>query len=327
MNRIATTLAATALLLGSAVAAFAQTASVSPFDEEFLRSFPEDEGDRAPELAFAMLNEIALPGPLPGGSPRLLEGEVAIPVSGTMALADWRDAATPRLDSTLLGSVPAEPNPDAWFRFDDGKYRYRALPEGRIVAEKRCKRCTRGWRKRWSLRVAGSTVSPPLITPTRIYFAALDNRLYCVKRKNGHRVWSADVESRVSRGLVRWQVFGGIPGGRDRPELELILVVPDDRAEVQAWHAASGKRVATFPLGDGGGRVVGVPLPTPDGKLLVARQRYAPGDASLLVLELAAPDPAVSSAAPEAEAGAEKEGEESDEDEQEVSSAISGPRR
>jgi hypothetical protein len=278
--------------LAAAAPGFAQTGTVSPFDEDFLSSFPEDATDDAPELSFDLVNEIPLPGPLPGGSPRLIAGDVAIPVAGSVALADWRASAAPRLDGSLLARLAAEPTAQDWVESDDGRFRYRALPEGRIVAEKRCKRCKRGWRKRWSLRVAGSTLSPPLVTPRRIYFTAMDNRLYCLKRKNGHRVWSADVESRVTRGLVRWQVFGGIPGGRDRPELELILVVPDDRSEVQAWHAASGKRVATYPLGESGGRVVGVPLATPDGKLVLARQRYAPGDASLLVLELGPPEPA-----------------------------------
>jgi len=285
------TLCAVLLLLAAALPAQAQTTSLSPFDQEFIRSFPEDPGEASPNLAFTLIHEIELPGPLPGGSPWLRQGDVAIPVSGALALTDWHSEALPRLDADLLGIVPQEPVGSEWIEFDGGKRRYRALPEGRIVAEKRCRRCKRGWRKNWKLRVAGSTVSPPLVTPARVYFAALDNRLYCVKRKNGHRVWIADVESRVSRPLVRWQVFGGVPGGRDRPELELILVVPDDRPEVQAWHAASGIKVATFPLGENGGRVVGVPLATPDGKLVVARQRYAPGDASLLVLELASPDP------------------------------------
>jgi hypothetical protein len=213
---------------------------------------------------------------------------IAIPVAGSVAVTGWEADAVPSLQPELASLLAGEANSTMWVESADGKSRYRALPEGRIVAEKRCSRCKRGWRKKWKLRVAGSTVSPPLVASKRLYFGAMDNRLYSVKRRNGHRIWVADVESRLSRPLVRWQLFGSVPGATsDELGFELILAVPDDRAEIQAWGAQNGSKVATFALADDGGQLIGVPLATPDGKIVVARQMYAPAEASLMVLQLA----------------------------------------
>jgi hypothetical protein len=275
--------------LATSTTLVAQDSVRSPFDEEFLRSFPEKSTTpEGPRLTFKLLNEIRLPGPLPGAGPRLVGDRVVIPVAGFVAVTTWDEQASPRLEPEAAASVAREPAEESWAESPDGKNRYQALPEGRIVGEKRCTRCKRGWRRSWRLRVAGSTVAPPLVTPDRVYFGAMDNRLYCVKRRNGHRIWVADAESRLSRPLVLWQVLGRAPGSGGSG-FELILTVPDDRPEVQAWNAQNGERVATFSLSEEGGRLIGVPLATPDGKIIVARQNYAPADASLMVLQLAPP--------------------------------------
>jgi hypothetical protein len=68
--------------------------------------------------------------------------------------------------------------------------------------------------------------------------------------------------------------------------MEVILVVPENGAGVSALDAETGAKVASFTLPEDEGWLVGAPLLTPDGKIVIARQKYAPGDASLMVFHI-----------------------------------------
>lgn len=245
-------------------------------------------------LAFALLRDIRLPGPLPPGSPRLVGDRVEIDVAGGVAVTDWDGERSP----TILGeasqsSAPVGPEP-GWVESPDGQFRYRAEPSGRIVAQKRCRRCSKVWRKKWQLRVSGSTLAPPLATEQRLYFGALDNRVYALRRRNGHRLWAVDVEGRVSTPLVALSYETPVPPDTDEsqappaPALELILVVPGDGSRLLALDAESGRKLASYTLTEAEGKLVGVPVVTSDGAILMARQKYAPEEASLMVFRLGA---------------------------------------
>jgi hypothetical protein len=293
-------LAALALALAGAGSSVGQsslngsgTTETSPYLEP-----PPDAGDGSdggPSVAFRVITEISLPGPLPGAGPRLVEGRLLTPVSGGIASSGWDAAA-----EVVVSASPPDPQPGVrgeprWSVAPDGRIRVTVLESGHLLAQKRCKRCRAGWRKKWKLRLAGSVTAPPLVTEERVYFGALDNRVYSLKRKNGHRVWEVDVQGRASREILRWQ-GAVLPAGQsdERPwegePLDVLLVVPDHGTELFALDARSGAKVASYDLADDEGRLIGAPALTPDGKIVVARQKYAPEDASLMVFELVGVD-------------------------------------
>ena len=250
---------------------------------------PEPEVPNTPRLSMVLEADIPLPGPLPGEGPRLVDQTIEIPVANALAVTDWVEGAQPQLrparptQATSADSV-------SWIEDPQGRFRYQARPEGRIVAQKRCKSCALGWKQVWSLRVGGSTLGTPLVTDQRIYFAALDNRVYSVKRKNGHRVWAVDIGHRISASLSLWR-----PTLDDARQLEgappaLLLAVPDDGSELLALSLENGATAASFQV-QNGDTLVGTPITTPDGRIVVARQRYAPTQASLLVLKIVGPIP------------------------------------
>ena len=159
--------------------------------------------------------------------------------------------------------------------------------------------------------MAGSTVSPPLVTQKRVYFGALDNRVYCIKRRSGHRVWAIDVAGRVTRPLMIVTIHD-LPATEPEPaeqdagtdttkkkkkskkgaeaeaprSVELLLVVPDHGSSIVALTVETGQKAAEYALPESEGTFKGSPLLTPDGKIVVARQKYEASDASLLVLNL-----------------------------------------
>ena len=138
------------LSLTFAMDSLAQSFGQSPFDQEFLRKFPEEPEAITPQMSFKLLNEIELPGPLPGPGPTLVGDRVAIPVAGFLAVTAWARNASPELSP----ATEAEPVTETiWVEGPEGRRRYRTLPEGRLIAEKRCRRCDRGWRKLWKLRI------------------------------------------------------------------------------------------------------------------------------------------------------------------------------
>lgn len=259
------------------------------YDTSYLEPLPEDgRRSTAPQLTFRLATEIPLPGPLPGSGPRLVEDRVRIPVAGGLAESGWA------ADSVACIEPPGGGEPEApgeatleWVQAPDGRARFAVTPDGFLVAQKRCGRCPAGWRRRWKLRVAGQGLAPPLVTEKRIFYGAMDNRVYGLKRRNGHRVWEADLEARVSRPLRVWRLPPE-DGGAER-RLTLILAVPGDGRGIVALDVRSGAKVASYALPEDGGTLVGAPVVTPDGRIVVARQKYTPSDASLMVFNLTPP--------------------------------------
>jgi hypothetical protein len=256
-----------------------------------------------PKLAFRLEAEIPLPGPLPGDGPRLRDGLVEIDVVGGTLLTVPSTDAVPHLVARPTVDDPAAESP-RWVEDVSGRFRYGVVSNQRVEAQRRCKRCKSGWKRRWRLRVPGNTRSHPLVAGSRVYFGALDNRVYGVKARNGHRVWVSDIGARVSQPLVGWE--GEVPPApptEDSPplRLSLILVVPDGGTRLVALESERGQHVAAVRLADGEGNLIGGPLTTPDGSIIVARQKYAETEASLMVyrlLELRPHEPAPQESTP-----------------------------
>ncbi len=292
-----TSLPLTIWLLVAAHGALLGQAPTYP-EDSFADLAPTTERERlpaAPQLTFRLEGEIPLPGPLPGHSPRLRDGElVSIAVAGGSVVADVATRAAPVRVEEPAGRLPPETG-SAWVPDSEGRWRYRAGPSGSLEAERRCRRCKAGFKRGFKLRVPGRTVAPPLVVGRRVYFGTLDNRLYCIKARSGHRVWLADVGGRVSAPLASWS--GRLEGSAPR-ELSAIVVVPDSGARLVAIESERGVEVASLRLGDGEGQLVGGALATAAGRIVVARQKYAETEASLLVYRLSEPQPRGSPAAP-----------------------------
>ena len=99
----------------------------------------------------------------------------------------------------------------------------------------------------------------------------------------------ADLPARVRRPLV---LVSGAAAGQpltpsdEKRRLEIVLALPGNGSGIVAFHAYTGDKLASFELPEAGGRLVGRPLATPDGRIVVARQKYSDAEASLLVLQL-----------------------------------------
>jgi hypothetical protein len=270
------TLAATGLLC----------AQTQPYTADGFQDLPpppnRTEEPPPPALSFRLETEIPLPGPLPGGSLALRGQRVEVAVAGG-AIRTRPEADAEQEFVTDRDLISRADDPTAWVLDPSAKARYRSRPDGVIEGQRRCSRCKSGWKKRWRLRVAGNTLAPPLVTETRVYFGAQDNRVYSVKARSGHRVWVSDVGARVSSRLVYWS---GRVNASSEEDLELILTVPHGGAELIALEAVHGQPLASVRLADGTGKLVSDPLATPDGTIVVARQAYAEIDASLMVFSL-----------------------------------------
>jgi hypothetical protein len=272
-----------------------QTYQESTLGQTFLEPvLPPPEHANAPQVSLELVVDIPLPGPLPGDGPRIVEQSIEIPVADAVAITGWTEHARPELRpaTTQEPASETENGSPPWVAGPKGKFRYQARPEGLIVAQKRCKRCGLGWKRAWKLRVGGSTLAPPLVTDRRIYFPALDNHVYSIKRKNGHRVWAVDIGRRISSPLTLWRAShedAAVIGSFDRLP-ELLLAVPDDGGDLFALSLESGVTAASFEA-QNGDTLVGTPVTTPDGRIVLARQRYAPTEASLLVLRVVPTEP------------------------------------
>jgi hypothetical protein len=278
-------------LLAVASSARAQSFSSErdPFADTLAPLTGAPEVEPLPALALHLVRAIPLPGPLPGGALRADGDRVLVPVAGGIVAADVAGRSAPE----LVAAPPGEPPGEAQWAVDaDGRQRF-AVRDGRLVAQRRCERCSRGWRRSWRVRIPGDRHALPLPHEQSVFAGGLDNRVYALRQRNGHRLWTADVGGRISRPLVLWQ--GSLPAleaGEGPLELDLVLVVPDHGARLLALEAETGRRVASIDLSDAEGSLVGVPLVTSDGHIVAARQRYAEGEADLLVWDLAPTDAA-----------------------------------
>jgi outer membrane protein assembly factor BamB len=276
-----------ALLLGAVLApagAHAQPEAEDPFG-----GLPEAPPESAPQppaplLTLRLLGEVPLPGPLPGGAPRWTGTRIEVPVAGGIASLAPETTAVAELRPAPGAPVPE----DRWAVDARGQLRFGTSDEGFVVAEERCKRCERGWKRRWRLRVPGSVRARPLVHGRRVFFGALDNRIYAVKAKNGHRVWAVDVAGRMLEPLV----LARGPSTAGEAGTDVILAVPDGGAELLALDPATGIRLARHSLEPDQGQLVGVPLNLPDGRVAVARQEYTETEAALMLYEITGPEAA-----------------------------------
>ena len=191
----------------------------------------------------------------------------------------------------MISTTPP-PEPDTgdesrpqWVVSDDGRFRFRAEPAGKVIAERNRRK---GWRKAWRRRIAGATLAPPLVSGRRVFFGSLDNQVYALRADNGHYLWAKDVGARISRPLTWWQ--GRV--GEGPTFVELVLLVPDNGGGILALDPYDGGRLASFDLPVEEDRLLPPALVAGDGKIVVAVQKYDDAEAALLVFELAAPAPA-----------------------------------
>ena len=114
-------------------------------------------------------------------------------------------------------------------------------------------------------------------------FGSLDDQVYAVRADNGHRLWSVDVGARVSRPLALWRgVLQPEEEGEPEREYSLLLVVPDNGARLLALDTYDGSHVAVLELPEYE-RLVSPALVADEVGVLVARQKYAPTDAALMI--------------------------------------------
>jgi len=266
---------------------WAQNFTDGDLETQFLEPPVEWQADdTAVPLRFVELRQIAVPGPLREEGPSIADGDSRfnVAVEGGWAWSGWGERSELELRTESL--LPTTEN-EGWQAWGE-KRRYRTDPDGWLVAEKRCGSCRRGWRRLWRLRVSGHTPAPPLVDDRRIVFASLDNQIYGVRRRNGHRLWVADLGQRISRSLVSAPIED-----IDHPEgaeAKVILVIPDDGRKMLALDPLNGSTAATYSLSNPDDRLVGSPVVTPNGLILVARQGYDPRSASVVVLSLVPPD-------------------------------------
>ena len=244
-----------------------------------------------PRLVFEVISEITLPGPLRDAPIEISEAGARVPLVDSDALVPLEPGSEPLLSPATPAKLPSASDPDsAWTLSSDGKLRYQTRVLGLLVAQKRCRRCREGWKPAWSLRVPGATRSPPTVQGRRLFFAASDGRVYCLRSDNGHRIWAVDVGDRVSRPLVLWS--GVIPdpegpwaGSATRP-LDLVLVITDGGGALYALDPYDGGRVGILELPPERGRLKTGVAAAPDGRIVVGRETYATADGTLMVLRL-----------------------------------------
>jgi hypothetical protein len=273
--------------MATAVAQQSSTLIEDPFDSSALPPLAAKEAKgQAPRLRFDLVAEIALPGPLPGGQPQQQAGgRVASPGAGGTALTEARAGAVVELRAADPASEAAAAE-NARVPDPAGRLHFSAA-DGVVLAERRCRRCPSGWRKAWRLAAPVDAGTRPLALADRVCFGGLDNRVFCVRRKNGHRLWATDVGARASRPLALWQ--GVLPPATDREKprtVDVILVVPEPGQELLALDAESGVKLGEVKLADEEGHWSGVPLQITDGAVVVGRTKYAEEEASLMVYRL-----------------------------------------
>lgn len=270
-----------AIALGGASAALGQAYPSSQFANEPFKPYtPRRSGPPPPRFGIEPArDEIPFPGPIGGRAPRI-DGEAWV-------LGTVKTMITVKVDSgdveTEAGSIP-EDTGTLWAiggRRDNR--RFSVLPEGMVVAQKKCRRCEAGWKKSWKLRMGASTPAAPVTLGNRVFVGSVDNRVYGLKAKNGHRVWVADAGGRMLQSPTVWTgtLDGAEPGAEP---FSILLVIPDGDPRLLVLDPYDGKKLAEASFR--GSAALTRPVVTADGRILVGRQGYDPSDAALVVLSV-----------------------------------------
>jgi hypothetical protein len=287
-RRLAWILAAAAIVPAPAISQTLGPAPESP--NRYPAALPPRKTPPLPPVSFKIVNSVALEGLLPGDGPGLDGGRIIVETAGgrrqlTQDLLAPIDGE-PTADGTTPGAPDSETSP--WVISDDGRYRVRTSRPGRVEAEKRGSIRRERWHRAWSLRVPNGTLAPPVISGERVFFGALDDRVHCVRLRNGHLVWVSDVDDRVSHPLAVWR--GPVPvseasGGKGAPtQAVLLLVVPDSGKNLLALDPYDGRRVARFEPEKQETSLLAPALVLADGRIALAQQRFETAEAALVVL-------------------------------------------
>jgi hypothetical protein len=268
----------------------AQSSPFSNMQDSFNSpTYGRPKTETADRLTFVVMTEITLAGPLPSAGPGLVGEFIEIEVADGIARTSWI-AGSPLSVEPLAGPLGHEEQSifAKWSYDSSGLYRSQALPSGLIITQKRQRSAGSRWYKTWKLRVAGSNIAPPLLTDRRVFFGSQNNRVYGLRKRNGHQVWSTDLDQRISRRLVHFQGQDAISEetADDALDRELILVLPDPGSRLVVLDATTGGQVAEYNLPLNGGKFIGVPVVTPDASIVVAKESYNATEAALIVLKL-----------------------------------------
>jgi hypothetical protein len=270
---------------------FAQLATpLTPYPDHYPPALPDRKGPEPPKLRFERIASVPLPGPLPRVELAIRDHAVLVAVEGGFATVPLDDPAP------ALGAVPPAPSePALWIVSEDLKLRYRVLEDGRtLLAEKASRLARDGWRRAWRIRAASAIPAPPVLVGRRLCFATAGDEVSCLRADNGHRLWAADVGSRVTRPLELWQ--GTLPIWNRRTNrvtqepLDVLIAVPDRGDVLIALDAWDGGVLATETLTSAEGWLVTGARVVGPAEVAIARQGYVDEDGALLLYRLASPE-------------------------------------
>jgi hypothetical protein len=246
---------------------------------------PKRKSPTPPPVSLVLVLEVPIPGPLAGTAMAVDGNTVRVPVHDGYVLVDFGKSDEPVV--SRIETEPAKPEEDdGWvLAGKKNQRRFRTEPQGRIVAQKRSSSRSSVWKRRWDLKTPGSTPAPPLLVGKSILFGCSDNRVYALKARNGHRLWYQDLGHRIVFPLVHWR---GLLGPL---KYDLVLVVPHPGRSIRALDPFDGKSLARFRLGQGDAEdvedeVVSYPAILPDGRIVLAVQKYRSEEAVLQVLRM-----------------------------------------
>jgi len=277
--------------LADPVLAQGATGGVGP-SETFRPLRLKRHGPAPPPVAFHEVGRIPLPAPAAGG-------RIAVDDDGSVAVLlqdGWvRTVPAPGAEAERLSARPAVADtvdPTAWVHGGRrGKRRVRVEPDGDVRAERRSSfggpdRHVASWRLRLTGRVAG----PPLVAGGRAYVGSSDNRVYALRLRNGHRMWTRDLDARISRPLAMWsgELASADPEAAAPVSADVLLVVPDDGRRLIALDPHDGSTLGEFvPAGDQE-RIISGAAVLPDGSIAVVRRGWREDDVGIAVLRIEA---------------------------------------
>jgi hypothetical protein len=271
------------LLLGSFVVGYAQS---SPGSSTFQNQFPdplqyEPPVVPPPELQLSIVSEMPIVGPIIG-EPRWFQGRLEL----TTAAGIWSldlNASEPLITAQEAASPIIEASRYALSA--SGNYRAEVIPGKRLRLQRRCRNCVpTKWRRAWKLRTAGIAAVPPLVNDRRVYFGSQDNRVFGVRRRNGHRVWASDIGGQAIRRLAWWQSTAVVKG--QERGAAAVLAVPEPGAEMIVLDAAGGRQIIRYKLPGEEDRILGPVYSDEMGRIWVLRQGYRASDLSLIQIRL-----------------------------------------